>query len=111
MTINIYEPPICCPTGVCGPEPDKVLIDFQNTVNALTKHGYKVNRYAINQQPLEFTKSGKIKNMIKDKGIKILPVTLVDDAIIKTESYPNIDDFKNIVPDLDFNILDEIIIQ
>lgn len=111
MTIHIYEPPLCCSTGVCGPEPDKDLIDLQNTINALLKRGYVVKRYAINQQPLEFTKRDKIKNIIKEKGISVLPVTLFDDEIIKTGTYPTINDFKVIIPDLDYNTLDEIIIQ
>lgn len=111
MTISIYEPPLCCSTGICGPEPDKVLIDFQNTVNALTKLGHNVKRYAINQQPMEFTKNETIKNVIREKGINILPVTIADEKILKTGSYPIIDDFKTLIPDLDLSILNEILIQ
>lgn len=111
MIISIYEPPLCCSTGVCGPEPDKVLIDFQNTINALTKHGYEIKRYAINQQPLAFTKSDAIKNIIKEKGISVLPVTIIYDEIFKTEAYPTIEDFKSIIKNLDLDQLDEIIIQ
>ena len=37
MTIEIFEPSLCCPTGVCGPEPDKSLIELQNTINILSK--------------------------------------------------------------------------
>ena len=111
MKIFIYEPPLCCSTGVCGPEPDRLLINFQNTINALTKHGYEVKRYAINQQPLEFTKSVAIKNIIKEKGISVLPVTIIYDEIFKTAAYPTIEDFKTIIKNLDLDILDEIIIQ
>lgn len=111
MLIKIYEPPLCCSTGVCGPEPDKQLIELQNLINVLSKKGWEVKRFAINQQPLEFTKNDIIKNIIKDNGIDVLPITLVDDKVVKTGSYPSFDDFKEISSDLDLNSLDEILIQ
>lgn len=111
MKIQIYESALCCSTGVCGPEPDKQLIELQNLINLLTPKGIEVYRYAINQQPMEFAKNELIKNLIKSNGLGVLPVTLVDGVIFKTVAYAQIEDIKKIIPELDINILDEIIIQ
>ena len=58
-TVEIYEPSLCCSTGVCGPEPDNSLINLQNTINSLKKAGVVVKRFAINQAPQAFTTNHK----------------------------------------------------
>jgi len=38
-TIVIYEGAMCCSTGVCGPEPDKTLIAFNEALKRIqTEH-------------------------------------------------------------------------
>ncbi|MDZ7778054.1 MAG: arsenic metallochaperone ArsD family protein [Bacteroidales bacterium] len=49
MILEIFDPSMCCESGVCGPEPDKALIDLQNTIQLLKKAGVETKRYAINQ--------------------------------------------------------------
>lgn len=56
-TIEIYEPPLCCPTGLCGPAPDPELAVLMDTVIELKKEGHSVERIAINQQPMRVRKS------------------------------------------------------
>ncbi|MCH8496006.1 MAG: arsenite efflux transporter metallochaperone ArsD [Balneolales bacterium] len=100
MKIQIFEPNLCCSTGVCGPTPDKDLINLQQTVQAANKAGIKIERYAINQQPLAFTGNDTIRAYIKENGTGNFPVTLVDGAIILEKRYPSLDDLKKHIPEL-----------
>ncbi len=68
MILEIFEPSLCCASGVCGPEPDKTLIDLQNTIQVLSKAGIEVKRYAINQVPLAFTNNPVVKQFITTEG-------------------------------------------
>ena len=100
MTIEIFEPSLCCPTGVCGPEPDNSLIDLQNTINILTKAMVQVKRYAINQVPLAFTGNPIVKQFITTEGPGKLPLTLIDGQIIKKGSYATLDELAVHIPEI-----------
>ncbi len=100
MKLEIYEPALCCSTGVCGPEPDQKLIDLQNTINLLKKAGVEVQRFAINQSPLAFTKNETVKSFIKENGPGKLPLTLLDGEIIRSGTYPSLEELKEIIPAL-----------
>ena len=98
MKIEIFEPSLCCSSGVCGPEPDRELIELQNVIQALEKAGVKVERYAINQVPLAFTQNPVVKDFIKSAGPAKLPLTLLDGKIIKKESYPSLEELSQHIP-------------
>ena len=98
MKIEIFEPSLCCSSGVCGPEPDKDLIELQNVIQTLSKAGIEVTRYAINQVPLAFTENPVVKQFITTEGPGQLPITLLNDRIIKTGGYPSLIEFKLHIP-------------
>ena len=100
MILEIFEPSLCCESGVCGPEPDKVLIDLQNTIQLLKKVGIETKRYAINQAPLVFVQNAVVRDFIKANGPGKLPLVLLDSQIIKTGGYPTTDELKAFVPEL-----------
>jgi pseudouridine-5'-phosphate glycosidase len=100
MKLEIYEPALCCSTGVCGPEPDKQLIDLQNTLNLLKKAGVEVQRYAINQSPLAFTKNETVKAFIKENGPGKLPLSLLDGEVLNSGDYPSLEILKEKIPAL-----------
>ncbi|MDZ7634369.1 MAG: arsenite efflux transporter metallochaperone ArsD [Bacteroidales bacterium] len=100
MKIEIFEPSLCCPTGLCGPEPDKSLIDLQNTIQILGKASVKVNRYAINQAPSEFMRNAEVRDFIIKSGPGELPVTLLDGKIIKTGNYASLDELAVHIPEI-----------
>jgi len=87
-TIEIYEPPLCCPTGVCGPAPDPALVALQDTVLKLKKDGCVVERIAINQQPEKFMNNPVIKDIITAEGRESLPITIVDGTLFMKGRYP-----------------------
>lgn len=98
MKIEIFEPALCCASGVCGPEPDKALIELQNVIQILSKAGIEVNRYAINQVPLEFTGNEVVKQFITSEGPGKLPLTLLNGQIIKKGEYPTIIEIRVHIP-------------
>lgn len=98
MKIEIFEPSLCCPTGVCGPEPDKALIELQNTIQILSKAMVEVKRYAINQVPLAFTGNPVVKQFITTEGPGKLPLTLFNGQIIKKGSYATLDELAVHIP-------------
>ena len=100
MKLEIFEPSLCCASGVCGPEPDKALIDLQNTIQILSKAGIELNRYAINQVPLAFTRNSVVKEFITTVGPAKLPLTLLDGQIIKAGEYPSLDELTALIPEL-----------
>ncbi len=100
MKLEIFEPTLCCPTGVCGPEPDRVLIELQNVMQVLAKAGIKVERYAINQSPLAFTKNEVVKQFIRTEGPGKLPVTLLNGEIIKKVGYPELKELEAHIPEI-----------
>ena len=89
--LEIFEPALCCATGVCGPEPDQQLIELQNTINLLAKAEVQVKRFAINQVPMAFVKNETVKAFIKANGPGELPLTLLDGELILAGSYPAIE--------------------
>lgn len=100
MKLEIFEPSLCCESGVCGPQPDKALIDLQNTIQLLKKVGVETKRYAINQAPLEFVQNKVVSDFIKANGPGKLPIVLLNGQIIKSEAYPVVEELKKYIPDL-----------
>ncbi len=100
MKLEIFEPSLCCPSGVCGPEPDKELIELQNVIHLLAKVNIKPERYAINQSPMAFVNNPVVKNFMRSQGPAKLPLTLLDGKIIKQESYPALEELAQFIPEL-----------
>lgn len=100
MKLEIFEPSLCCPSGVCGPEPDKKLIDLQNVIQLLAKVNIKPERHAINQSPMAFVNNQVVKEFMRTKGPEKLPVTLLNGKIIKQESYPALEELQQYIPAL-----------
>lgn len=100
MKLELFEPSLCCESGVCGPEPDRVLIELQNTIQLLKKINIETKRYAINQAPMVFVQNTVVSDFIKANGPSKLPLVLLDNKIIKSGSYPTIDDLKVHIPEL-----------
>jgi hypothetical protein len=100
MKIEIFEPALCCASGICGPEPDKALIELQNVVQTLTAAGIDVKRYAINQAAIAFVSNPVVKQFIRTEGTDKLPLTLIDGQIIKKKSYPSLEELSAYIPDI-----------
>lgn len=100
MILEIFDPSMCCESGVCGPEPDKALIDLQNTIQLLKKAGVETKRYAINQSPMAFVQNSVVSSFIKANGPGKLPLVLLGGEIIKSGAYPVLEELKMHIPEL-----------
>ena len=84
----IYEPALCCETGVCGVNVDPELLRISTVANNLKKHGVTLQRYNLKNAPQAFIDNAAINKLINDTGIDALPATVVDGEIVKTKAYP-----------------------
>jgi len=91
----IYDPPMCCSSGVCGPNPDQGLIEFENTLSQVKNLGVGVERYIITQNPEKFKENPQVIKLIQEKQLAVLPIATLNGTIIKTGSYPTLEEFKN----------------
>lgn len=87
--IDLYEPAMCCPTGVCGPSVDKTLLMITNSFEELQKHTeVDAHRHCLSDEPSAFSKNKDVLNAIKKDGRDALPVTIVDGKVVKVGEYP-----------------------
>ncbi|VGO17392.1 Arsenical resistance operon trans-acting repressor ArsD [Pontiella desulfatans] len=88
-TLKIYDPAMCCSSGVCGPDVDTELVQLAGFLKNLDEAAVTVERYNLSQQPAAYT-SGIIAETLKEKGTAALPLVLVDDEVVSTGSYPDL---------------------
>jgi hypothetical protein len=95
--IVIYESAMCCSSGVCGPNPDKELIELQDTIEKVQKMGCEVERYSITQSPKKFRENPAIIKLIQEHQIKALPVTTYEGRIVKVGTYPSLGELQGAI--------------
>lgn len=88
-TIRIYEPPLCCNTGVCGPELDQQLVTFTADVNALKADGVDIERANLASDPSAFAGNRAVVAFLQAAGSEGLPLVLVDGVTVLTGRYPS----------------------
>ena len=86
--LQVFDPPMCCSTGVCGPNPDPVLPRFAADFHWLASQGVVVERYNLAQEPQAFAANETVKAALVKYGNDCLPLILVNDAIMSRGSYP-----------------------
>ena len=86
--VRVFDPPMCCSTGVCGPSVDPELARFAADVDWLRKQGVTVERYNLSQQPGAFASAGVVKDALATRGNTCLPMVLVDERLAVEGSYP-----------------------
>ncbi len=93
----IYDPPMCCSSGVCGPNPNQSLIELQDTLAALKTEGVDVDRFIITQSPEKFKENPQIIKLIQEQQLKVLPITTMNGSIVKKAGYPTLEEFKKFI--------------
>lgn len=86
--IEIFDPAMCCSTGVCGPSVDKNLLRIATLIDTLKNMGIEVKRHNLSSEPQAFIHNEKVKQLLQEKGADVLPITLVDGEIAVTGEYP-----------------------
>lgn len=96
-TVQVYDKPMCCSTGVCGPEVDPVLPQFAADLDWLKSQGHNVQRYNLAQQPQAFIENKSIHQVLSTEGTDSLPVVVVDGEIVSRKVYPTRDELTDLV--------------
>lgn len=92
MKVEIYDPAMCCSSGLCGPAIDPVLVKVNDAIIALKKQNVDVERYNLSQQTKLFMENKTVADLLHKTGKKALPITFVNGAVFKTGEYPTYED-------------------
>ena len=96
VNIQIFDPPLCCPTGICGPTVDPALLDAQEAILRVQSEfdgRVRVERYALGQQPAKFMQQPEVVARLKTQGVAVLPITVVAGRAVKEKGYPSYEEF------------------
>lgn len=88
-TIQVYDPALCCSTGVCGVDVDQALVGFSADVDWAKQNGVQIERFNLAQQPLAFAENQLVKGYLERSGEEALPLILVDGEVALAGRYPH----------------------
>lgn len=86
--VQVFDPALCCSSGVCGTNVDQKLVEFSANVDWIKQKGGQIERFNLAQQPMAFAESEAVKALLQQSGHAALPVTLVDGKVALSGSYP-----------------------
>lgn len=87
--LQVYDPPMCCSTGICGPDIDPDLVGFASLLAQLAEAGVKVERFNLGHQPMAFVENPAVKALLDSDGSEALPLVFWDGEIRSKGSYPD----------------------
>lgn len=87
-TVDVFDPAMCCSTGVCGPSVDPALARFAGDVDWLQAQGVQVRRYNLAQQPGAFAEREDVTAALREDGENSLPLVFVDGELAGRGTYP-----------------------
>ncbi len=90
-TIAVFEPALCCNTGLCGPDVDQTLVTFNADLSWLRQQGADISRHNLAGDPMAFVGNDSVKQFIEVAGSAGLPLVLVDGVTVLTGAYPDRD--------------------
>ena len=87
-TIQVFDPALCCSTGVCGVEVDQALVGFAADVDWARAQGATIERFNLAQQPMAFAENAAVKAALQRSGEAALPLLLRDGQVLLSGRYP-----------------------
>ncbi len=87
-SIQVFDPALCCSTGVCGVDVDQSLVNFSADVEWAKQNGATIDRFNLAQQPLAFAENAAVKGFLERSGAEALPLILVDGEVALAGRYP-----------------------
>ena len=86
--LEVFEPAMCCATGVCGVDVDPVLVQFNADLQALEQSGVEVARHSLSHEPAAFAAHAEVVKEL-EAGMDRLPIVTVNGCIVSTGMYPS----------------------
>jgi hypothetical protein len=88
IQIDVFDPPMCCSSGVCGPHVDPLLAAFAADVDWLTTQGVSVIRHNLAQEPQAFVANALVQQTLQREGDACLPLLVVNGKVAAQGGYP-----------------------
>ena len=92
--VELFDPPMCCPSGMCGPALDQTLLDVNEMILSLQEEGVHVERYQMTSHPQKFMANNEVMRLVRERQMEALPITAVNGQVIKTGIYPTLDEVR-----------------
>lgn len=89
-SVELFDAPMCCSTGLCGPTLDQTLLDVNEMVTILKAEGVGVERYQMSTHSAAFLRNAEVMRLVREQKMAALPITVVDGRVIKSGSYPTV---------------------
>lgn len=86
--LTVFDPAMCCSSGVCGPGIDPMLLRVSADLGWLDKQGITVERVNLGQQPIRFVETPKVRELLDLDGEEALPVLMVNGEVLAAGRYP-----------------------
>ena len=93
-SVEFFDPPMCCPTGMCGPTIDPVLLDVNEMILTLQSEGVGVTRYQMASHPQAFMNNAEVFRLLREKQLAALPISVVNGRVLKVGSYPSLNEVR-----------------
>lgn len=90
-SLTIFDPAMCCSTGICGAEIDQKLVNFASNLDWLKSLGVDVKRINLSQEPALFAANEVVKSVLEKSGVEGLPVIIAGDTLKSSGEYPERD--------------------
>ena len=87
--IQVYDPAMCCSSGVCGTDVDQQLVTFSADADWARQQGAEIQRFNLAQQPMDFAGNPVVRGFLERSGEEALPLILVDGEVALAGRYPN----------------------
>ena len=87
--IQIFDPALCCSSGVCGVDVDQALVSLAADLDWAKQQGIVVERFNLAQQPMDFARNATVRAFLERSGAEALPLVLVDGEVALAGRYPN----------------------
>jgi hypothetical protein len=86
--LEVFDPAMCCSTGVCGVEVDPLLARFAADLQWVAEQGVSVTRHNLGQEPAAFAANPAVLKEM-EAGMERLPVLVIDGHVASTGLYPS----------------------
>jgi hypothetical protein len=87
--IRVFDPALCCSSGVCGVDVNQALVSFAADVAWANTQGARIERFNLAQAPMAFAADPTVKGFLERSGQEALPLILVDGDIALAGRYPD----------------------
>jgi hypothetical protein len=96
-TLLVFDPALCCSTGICGPEVDDALVRFAADVEWLKGRGVDVRRYNLAQEAGAFAEHRVVQRALMEQGVDCLPLLVLEGEVVAQGAYPDRSELSRIV--------------